>query len=51
LVSNKKIESTGWSPTYSLDEGIEELIMAYKIIVNFDMSKFRNSFPLGYGKV
>jgi nucleoside-diphosphate-sugar epimerase len=51
LVSNEKIESTGWSPKYSLDDGIEELIMAYKIIVNFDMSKFRNSFPLGYGKV
>jgi len=51
LVSNEKVESTGWSPTYSLDDGIEELIMAYKIIVNYDMSKFRNSFPIKYGTI
>ena len=32
MVSNDKIESIGWSPDYSLDDGIEELIKGYKII-------------------
>ena len=49
IVSNKKIESTGWKPKYSLDDGIKELIMAYQIIINNDASHFRNGFPLTYG--
>ena len=49
IVSNKKIESTGWNPKYSLDDGIKELIMAYQIIINNDASHFRNGFPLTYG--
>jgi nucleoside-diphosphate-sugar epimerase len=32
LVSNEKLESTGWYPDYSLDDGIEELIKGYSII-------------------
>ena len=32
IVSNEKIESLGWKPDYSLDEGIQELIKGYKII-------------------
>jgi len=32
IVSNKKIESLGWSPDYTLDDGIQELIKGYKII-------------------
>ena len=32
LVSNEKIESLGWSPNYSLDDGIIELLKGYKII-------------------
>ena len=32
LVSNKKLESLGWSAKYSLDEGIQELIKGYQII-------------------
>jgi nucleoside-diphosphate-sugar epimerase len=32
IVSNEKIESLGWSPDYSLDDGIPELIKGYKII-------------------
>jgi len=32
LVSNEKIESCGWAPGYSLDDGIEELIKGYQII-------------------
>lgn len=34
LVSNARLEGTGWKPQYSLDDGIEELIKAYKIIRN-----------------
>lgn len=32
IVSNDKIESIGWFPDYSLDNGIKELIKGYKII-------------------
>lgn len=34
IVSNERIESTGWKPKYSLDDGIRELIKAYRIIKN-----------------
>lgn len=34
IVSNERIESTGWQAKYSLDDGIEELIKAYQIIRN-----------------
>lgn len=32
LVSNKKIENTGWQPSFSLDNGIIELIKLYKYL-------------------
>ena len=32
IVSNEKIESLGWAPGHTLDEGIRELIKGYKII-------------------
>jgi len=32
VVSNEKIESLGWEPDHSLDDGIVELIKGYKII-------------------
>lgn len=32
IVSNERLESMGWSPGYSLDDGIEELIKVYRII-------------------
>lgn len=32
IVSNDKIETTGWRPQHSLDDGIEELIKGYTMI-------------------
>lgn len=32
IVSNDKLEKTGWKPYYTLDDGIQELIQAYRII-------------------
>lgn len=32
LVSNEKLELTGWSPDNSLDEGIDELIKGYSVL-------------------
>jgi nucleoside-diphosphate-sugar epimerase len=49
IVSNKKIENLGWQPRYSLDDGIEELIKTYTILISDLSSKYRNGFPLGYG--
>lgn len=34
LVSNERIESMGFMPVYSIDDGIEELIKSYSIIKN-----------------
>lgn len=34
IVSNKKIESTGFKPNYSLDDGIQELLKGYITIKN-----------------
>ncbi|MBF0529698.1 MAG: NAD-dependent epimerase/dehydratase [Deltaproteobacteria bacterium] len=34
IVSNEKIEKTGYQPDYSLDMGIKELIMGFQIINN-----------------
>lgn len=39
IVSNEKIEKTGFKPIYSLKMGIKELIKGYKIITN---SKYSN---------
>ena len=48
IVSNKKVESTGWRPNFTIDMGIKELIMAYQMIVPRMGAEFRNGFPLGY---
>ena len=48
IVSNEKIEATGWKPEWSLDRGIEQLIQAYQMIVPKMGAEFRNGFPLGY---
>jgi nucleoside-diphosphate-sugar epimerase len=34
LVSNDKIEATGWHPDYGLDAGIRELIKGYRMMRN-----------------
>jgi nucleoside-diphosphate-sugar epimerase len=39
IVSNKKIENSNFSPIYSLDSGIEELVKGYSMIRN---SKYGN---------
>lgn len=39
IVSNKKIESLGWRPRYSLDMGIQELIKTYKLLT---VNTFKN---------
>ena len=48
IVSNTKIEATGWKPEWDLDKGIKQLIMAYQMIVPKMGAEFRNGFPLGY---
>jgi len=47
IVSNEKIEATGWKPKYTLDDGIQELIQSYKMIVP-TQSQYRNTTPLSY---
>ena len=32
IVSNEKIEATGWKPKFSIDDGIKELIKAYSFL-------------------
>lgn len=32
IVSNERLEATGWKPKYTLDDGIEELIKVYTIL-------------------
>lgn len=40
IVSNEKIEKTGFKPVYSLEMGIKELIKGYRIITNSRYSNF-----------
>ena len=49
VVSNALLESCGWKPRYTLEEGIEELIKTYTIMISNLSSNYRNDFPLGYG--
>lgn len=39
IVSNEKLESLGWKPTKTLDDGIKEIIKAYPLLVQ---SNFNN---------
>jgi nucleoside-diphosphate-sugar epimerase len=42
VVSNAKLESKGWSPKYDLHYGIQELMSAYKMIINKNNKNFTN---------
>jgi nucleoside-diphosphate-sugar epimerase len=42
VVSNEKLEKTGWFCDFSLDNGIKELLQAYKMIHNFKNREFTN---------
>ena len=42
VVSNEKLEKTGWYCDFSLDEGIKELLQAYKMISNYKNKDFTN---------
>jgi nucleoside-diphosphate-sugar epimerase len=48
IVSNAKIEATGWLPQWDLDRGIKQLIQGYQMVVPKMGAEFRNGFPLGY---
>jgi nucleoside-diphosphate-sugar epimerase len=40
IVSNAKIEATGFKPQYSLDHGIQELIKGYQIVRHTEHTNF-----------
>lgn len=42
IVSNEKLESYGWKPKFSIDDGIKELLKAYKMVVTDNNKKYTN---------
>ena len=42
IVSNDKLESYGWKPKYSIDDGIQELISAYQMVIADNNKKYTN---------
>ena len=42
IVSNAKLESQGWVPTFTLDSGIQELISGYQLLNTFINKNFTN---------
>jgi nucleoside-diphosphate-sugar epimerase len=42
MVSNSKLESQGWVPKFTLEDGIQELIKGYQLIKNYNNKKFTN---------
>ena len=42
IVSNEKIESFGWKPFFDIDNGIQELIKAYKMVIKHNNRNFTN---------
>ena len=42
IVSNEKLEKTGWSCDFSIDAGIQELLKAYKMVTNYKNKDFTN---------
>ena len=41
-VSNSKLESQGWLPKFTLEDGIEELIKGYQLIKKYNNKNFTN---------
>jgi nucleoside-diphosphate-sugar epimerase len=42
IVSNEKLESLGWTPKYSIGDGISELVDAYQMIIKHNNRNFTN---------
>ena len=42
MVSNSKLESKGWKPQFTLEDGIQELIQGYQLITKFKNKDFTN---------
>jgi nucleoside-diphosphate-sugar epimerase len=42
IVSNDKLEALGWRPKYSIDDGIGELVQAFKMIIKLNNRNFTN---------
>ena len=42
MVSNAKLESFGWQPQYTLEDGIQELVKGYQLINKFKNKDFTN---------
>ena len=42
IVSNNKLEATGWKPLYKIEDGINELVSAYKMIIADNNKKYTN---------
>ena len=42
IVSNEKLESHGWRPSYTIQDGILELMDAYKMIIKHNNRNFTN---------
>ena len=42
IVSNDKLEATGWKPKFTIDNGIEELIQAYDMVITDNNKKYTN---------
>jgi nucleoside-diphosphate-sugar epimerase len=42
IVSNAKLESKGWLPQFTLEDGIQELIQGYKSMIKYNNKNFTN---------
>lgn len=42
MVSNAKLENAGWIPTFTLEDGIQELIEGYQLVNKFKNKDFTN---------
>ncbi len=42
IVSNDRIELTGWKPKYSIEDGIKELMLAYQMVITDNNKTYTN---------